>query len=700
MTRKSLLKLSAAASVLMIAACGNAGTTNNNEASEASAVVAEKAKPELGAFGIDLTAQDTKIKPGDDFNMFANGTWDANFEIPKQFTSYGAFTVLFERSEERIKNIIDELAATESANGSLEQKVGDYYNSYMDTAKANELGIDPIRGDIAAIDGISNIADLTVMLGRAGELALNSPIFGGIGNDRQNPDRFQINVGYGGLGLPDRDYYLEDNERFNNIRAAYKAHIAEMLGFADIADAEAKADAIIALETKLAENQWKRADRRDRDKTYNPTSYDDFKAKFTGFDWDAFMTANGIESVSDLNVVHPEPIMAAIGIVNDTPLDTWKAYLTYHLISNRAGLLSEEIDNANFEFFNKTLRGQPEQRERWKRGVARVGGTNSLGFALAKIYVDRHFPAAAKAEMTDLVENLRTALGQRIDGLDWMGADTKVEARKKLASFFPKIGYPDVWRDLSGIEIVAGDLVGNAKRVAKFFRDDQLAKYNAGEKTDRNRWGMTPQTVNAYYNPSFNEIVFPAAILQAPFFDLAADPAVNYGGIGAVIGHEMGHGFDDQGSKSDYAGIQRNWWTDEDRANFDAKTKALAAQYNKYEPVEGTFVDGTFTLGENIGDLGGLSMAYHAYKLSLGGKEAPVIDGLTGDQRFFLAWAQVWKSKTRDEALVARMKSDPHAPNQYRINGVVRNMQEWYDAFGITEGDALYLAPEERVSIW
>jgi putative endopeptidase len=700
MTKKSLLKLSVAASVLMTAACGNADTDNNANTNDAPAAVADAAKPELGSFGIDLTAQDAAVKPGDDFNMFANGTWAANFEIPKEFSSYGAFTVLFERSEDRIKAIIDELAANESSAGSLEQKVGDYYNSYMDVAKANELGIDPIRDDIAAIDGISNTADLTVMLGRAGELALSSPIFGYIGNDRQNPDRFQVNVGFGGLGLPDRDYYLEDNERFNKIRDAYKGHIAQMLGFADIADADAKADAIIALETKLAENQWKRADRRDRDKTYNPTSYDDFKAKFTDFDWDAFFKANGIETIEDLNVVHPEPIMAAIDIVKDTPLETWKAYLTYHLISNRAGVLSEEIDNANFEFFGKTLRGQPEQRERWKRGVARVGGTNSLGFALAKIYVDRHFPPEAKAEMTDLVENLRTALGQRIDGLDWMGDETKVEARKKLASFFPKIGYPDVWRDLSGIEIVAGDLVGNAKRVAKFFRDDQLAKYNAGEKTDRTRWGMTPQTVNAYYNPSFNEIVFPAAILQAPFFDLAADPAVNYGGIGAVIGHEMGHGFDDQGSKSDFAGIQRNWWTDEDRKNFDAKTKALASQYDKYEPVEGTFVDGTFTLGENIGDLGGLSMAYHAYKLSLNGKEAPVIDGLTGDQRFFLAWAQVWKSKTRDAALVARMKSDPHAPNQYRINGVVRNMQEWYDAFGVTEGDALYLPPEERVSIW
>jgi len=699
MNRKTLLKLSVAASVLMMAACGNADTDSaETKTSSQVAAAVEAPKPELGTWGVDLSTQNTNVKPGDDFNMYANGTWDANFEIPSQYSSYGAFTKLFERSEERIKSIIDELSANESTKGTLEQKVGDYYNSYMDIEKANALGIDPIREDIAYIDSIANVADLTVAFGRAGELALNAPIFGGIGIDRKNPDRFQVNVGFGGLGLPDRDYYLEDNERFNKTREAYKAHIAQMLGFADIADADTKADAIIALETKLAEKQWARADRRNRDKTYNPHTYAELKEKFTGFDWDAFFKAGGIEKLDDLNVSNPEPVMDAINIVKDTSLDTWKAYLTYHLISNRAGILSEEIDAANFDFFGKTLRGQPEQRERWKRGVARVGGTNSLGFALAKIYVDRHFPPAAKAEMKDLVENLRTALGQRIDGLDWMGAETKVEARKKLASFFPKIGYPDQWIDLSGIEITPGDLVGNAKRVAKFFRDDQLARLN--KKTDRTRWFMTPQTVNAYYNPSFNEIVFPAAILQAPFFDLGADPAVNYGGIGAVIGHEMGHGFDDQGSKSDFAGIQRNWWTDEDRANFDAKTKALAAQYNKYEPVEGTFVDGTFTLGENIGDLGGLSMAYHAYKLSLGGKEAPVIDGLTGDQRFFLAWAQVWQSKTRDEALVARMKSDPHAPNQYRINGVVRNMPEWYAAFDIKEGDALYLSPEERVAIW
>lgn len=698
MTMKSLLKLSVAASVLMTAACGNADTDNNTNTNDAPAAVADAAKPELGTWGVDLTAQDASVKPGDDFNMFANGTWAANFEIPAQYPSYGAFTKLFERSEERIKAIIDELAANESSAGSLEQKVGDYYNSYMDVAKANELGIDPIRDDIAYIDGISNIAELTEAFGRAGELALSSPITGNIAFDRQNPDRFQISVGFDGMGLPDRDYYLEDSERFNKIREAYKGHIAQMLAFADVADAEAKADAVIALETKLAEKQWKRADRRDRDKTYNPHTFAELKEKFGGFDWDAFFKAGGINELADLNVSNPQPVTDAIQIIKDTPLDTWKTYLTYHLISNRAALLSEEIDTANFEFYGKTLRGQPEQRERWKRGVARVGGTNSLGFALAKIYVDRHFPPEAKAEMTDLVENLRTALGQRIDGLDWMGDETKVEARKKLASFFPKIGYPDQWVDLSGIEIAAGDLVGNAKRVAKFFRDDQIARLN--EKTDRTRWFMTPQTVNAYYNPSFNEIVFPAAILQAPFFDLAADPAVNYGGIGAVIGHEMGHGFDDQGSKSDFAGIQRNWWTDEDRKNFDAKTKALASQYDKYEPVEGTFVDGTFTLGENIGDLGGLSMAYHAYKLSLNGKEAPVIDGLTGDQRFFLAWAQVWQFKIRDAALVARMKSDPHAPNQYRVNGVVRNMQEWYDAFGVTEGDALYLPPEERVSIW
>ena len=427
-------------------------------------------------------------------------------------------------------------------------------------------------------------------------------------------------------------------------------------------------------------------------------SYEDFKAEYVGFDWDMYFSAGGIEGLESLNVSHPDAVAAAVELISEVPLEDWKGYLTFHLISNHAAVLSEEIDTASFNFFGKTLRGQQEQQDRWKRGVRRVGARAALGDAIGQVYVERYFPPEAKTQMVELVENLRTALGQRIDGLDWMGEETKVEARKKLASFNPKIAYPDVWRDLSAIEIVPGDLFANANNIRAFNYADQLERLS--RPTDRDEWFMTPQTVNAYYNPQFNEIVFPAAILQPPFFDPNADPAVNYGGIGAVIGHEMGHGFDDQGSKSDDRGVQRNWWTDADRANFEEKADALVAQYNAFEPVPGNFVDGRFTLGENIGDLGGLSMAYHAYKLSLGGEEAPVIDGLTGDQRFFLAWAQVWKRKTREATAINLLKTDPHSPGAFRVNGVVRNMPEWYEAFGVTENDSMYLAPEERVAIW
>ncbi len=693
---KQFLKTSVALGALMLAACSESGTdtTANNE----TTVVAEAATPELGTWGVDMTAAKSSVKWGDDFFAAANGAWLDTFEIPADRTGYGAFNVLADRSRDRTKELIDELAAGTFETGSVEQKISDYYNSYMNVDAVNARGIEPLRPALAAIDEISSMEDLVRAFGREGIDGTLSPISGNIGINRGNPDEYVLNMGIAGLGLPDRDYYLQDTERFTNFRAAYKAHIAEMLGFAGIENAEAKADAIIAAETKIAEKTWPRADRRNRDKTFNPMTYDAFKAEYTGFDWDMYFSAGGIEGLESLNVSHPDAVAAAIELVKEISLDDWKAYLAYHLISNHAAVLSQEIDTANFNFFGKTLRGQQEQQDRWKRGVQRVGARAALGDAIGQVYVERYFPPEAKTQMVELVENLRTALGQRIDGLDWMGDDTKVEARKKLASFNPKIAYPDVWRDLSSIDIVAGDLFTNATNIRAFNYADQLARLS--RPTNRDEWFMTPQTVNAYYNPQFNEIVFPAAILQPPFFDPNADAAVNYGGIGAVIGHEMGHGFDDQGSKSDDRGVQRNWWTDADRANFEEKADALVAQYNTFEPVPGHFVDGRFTLGENIGDLGGLSMAYHAYKLSLGGKEAPVIDGLTGDQRFFLAWAQVWKRKTREATAINLLKADPHSPGAFRVNGVVRNMPEWYEAFGVTENDTMYLAPADRVAIW
>ncbi|WP_417450020.1 M13 family metallopeptidase [Kordiimonas sp.] len=694
---KSLLKSSVAATALLLAACGDNASDQNTE-TQTSEMAAEAAKPELGTWGVDMTAQKTDVKPGDNFFEYMNGQWLDTFELPADRTNYGAFTVLAERSRDRVKTIIDEVSTGDYPAGSVEQKIGDYYASYMDVDAVNARGIEPLRPTLDAIAGIATVADLTKAFGREGLDGSASPVTGGLGIDRENPDRYILNIGLGGMGLPDRDYYLEDNERFNAIRDAYKAHIAEMLTFAGAEDAAAKADAILTLETKLAEKQWPRAERRDRDKNFNPTTMDELKANYPGFDWDAYFSAGGVEGVEKFNVSGPQPLKDAIALVNEIPVDDWKAYLAYHTISNHAAVLSAEIDEANFNFYGKTLRGQPEQQDRWKRGVARVGALDALGEAIGQVYVKRHFPPEAKEEMVKLVANLRAALGQRIDSLDWMSEETKAEAHKKLASFNPKIGYPNKWKDLSDIDIKEGDLFSNAKSVSDYNYRDTLDRLT--RKTDKDEWFMTPQTVNAYYNPQFNEIVFPAAILQPPFFDLAADPAVNYGGIGAVIGHEMGHGFDDQGSKSDADGIQRNWWTDADRAAFEERTTKLGHQYNGYEAVPGHNVDGTFTMGENIGDLGGLAMAYHAYKLSLGGEEAPVIDGLTGDQRFFMAWAQVWKRKYREEELISRLKSDPHSPAEFRVNGIVRNMDEWYEAFDVKEGDALYLPPEQRVHIW
>ena len=417
---------------------------------------------------------------------------------------------------------------------------------------------------------------------------------------------------------------------------------------------------------------------------------------YPDFDWNAWLDAMGFKA-PELNISQPQPVKDVIEIINDTPLDDWKTYLTYHTISNNASMLSDDIYLANFDFYGKTLSGQQEPRPRWKRALSAMSGTTSLGFAIGKSYVDRFFPESSKTQMAELVENLRAALGERIDGLDWMGEETKVNAKAKLAAFNPKIGYPDEWISYEGLEITDQDLLTNERNISKFFHAKQVE--DELEPTNRERWGMTPQRVNAYYNSSFNEIVFPAAILQPPFFDPNADPAVNYGAIGAVIGHEMGHGFDDQGSKSDAKGIQQNWWTDEDRAAFEAKADMLAAQYSAYEPIEGNFVNGRNSLGENIGDVGGLSMAYHAYKLSLNGKEAPVIDGLTGEQRFFLAWAQVWKEKRTEQSMLNQLRAGTHSPGRYRALAP-RNHDAWYEAFNVQPGDALYLAPEERVKIW
>lgn len=699
----SALKLLLFPLFLALSACGSEepaseATTGSNAVADATSAVSESASPELGSFGVDLSSRDFEISPGDDFFRYASGVWLDTFELPADRRRYVSFDKLRDRSDERVRTIIDDLASREPAGGSLEQKIADYYSSYMDIESLNDAGLNPIRPGLARIAAIETIADLVTAFGNSSLEVTATPLDFGVDTDRVDPDSYQLGVYVTGTSLPDRDYYLLDDERFVEIRAEYLVHIEAMLGFAGIEDAAEKAQAILDLETQIAENMWTRAERRNRDNTYNPMSYEEFKATYIGFDWDSYFDAVGISNIEDLNVAYPSAMLPVIDLVNSIPVEDWKSYLSYHLISNSASILSEEINDENFRFYSTVVNGVPEQRERWERAVGRVGSLNSLGEALGQIYVAEHFPPSAKQQMEELVENLRSALGESIDSLEWMGADTKREAQLKLNSFRPKIAYPDEWKDLSEIEINRDDLFANAQNVREFNYRDTLSKL--GETTDREEWFMTPQTVNAYYNPAFNEIVFPAAILQPPFFDPAADPAVNYGAIGAVIGHEMGHGFDDQGSKVDYQGIQRNWWTDEDRANFDERAQSLAAQYDAYEPVPGSFIDGNFTLGENIGDVGGISIAYRAYRKSLNGEEAPVIDGLTGDQRFFLAFAQIWKGKIREDALVSSLKSDPHSPTEFRLNGVVRNIDAWYEAFDVQPGDAMYLAPEERVRIW
>ena len=701
---KPVFKTSVAATILLLAACDSNEKTatlavvEKPAATPAVETAATEPAPAIGTWGMDLEGRNESINPGDDFFLSSNGSWLDAHEIPADRSSYGVGLQVHERAQERVKAIIEELGAKGGEKGTAEQKVGDYYASWMNTDTANQLGVAPLQADLARIDAISDLAGLTAEFGRANYIGGNRVISAGLGIDPSDPDKYNFNIGLGGMGLPDRDYYLEDSERFEKIRTAYVAHMTEMLNLAGIESDAEKAEAIMAMETEVAKLQWPRADRRDRDKTYNPTTVAQLKKDYPGFDWDAFLSAGGIEGLEDINVSHPDTIQPLIDLLSSEPLGTWKAYLSYHLVSNNAALLSEAVDTANFNFWGTVMSGREAQLDRWKRGVSRVGGKQGLGEALGQIYVKRHFPETSKAQMDTLVEYLRKAYKNRIAQLDWMGDETKIEAQAKLASFRAKIGYPDQWLDIDGIEIEKTDLFGNARRITAFFEDYDVARLK--RPTDKEEWFMMPQTVNAYYNPSFNEIVFPAAILEAPYFDPNADPAVNYGAIGAIIGHEMGHGFDDQGSKSDSKGVKRNWWTDADRSAFEERTKVLVEQFSSYEAVPGTFVDGNFTLGENIGDLGGVGVALYAYELSLEGKPAPVIDGLTGEQRFFLSYAQAWRSKTREEATLQRLKSDPHSPPKYRVNGIVRNVDAWYKAFDVKEGDALYIAPDQRVTIW
>ena len=664
------------------------------------AVAAAVGKAEIGAWGFDLQAMDKGVQAGDDFFRYAGGTWMKNTQIPADRSVWGSFSILAAKSEADVKALADEVASKPQKPGSIEQKVADYYSSYVDTKAIDALGLKPFEADLARIASLKSHEDVVAFSAEPG-IPSNLPIGWGIGLDQKNPDRYAVAVGQGGLGMPDRDYYLKPDKKFEETRKAYRAYIEKMLSMAKIANAAASADAIMAVETKIAELSWPLEKVRDVEANYNAKTQAELKTFAPAFPWDAGLVAGDIGKQDFFIVGQPDAVAALAKLFRDTPVETWRAYLAFHYLNGAADVMPTEFDDASFEFNGKVLTGQPQKRDRWKRATVAMSGapfSAPLSEAVGQIYVKKHFTPEAKVAIKKLVDNLLAAYRDRIAKLDWMSPETRKLALRKALTARIKIGYPDKWRDYTKLEIKAGDAVGNRKRAAVWDWHRQASRLN--EKTHKEDWGMGPQTVNAYYNPVWNEIVFPAAILQPPFFDPNADPAVNYGGIGGVIGHEMGHGYDDQGAKSDENGVLHTWWKKEDEDRFKVKVAALAKQYSEFEPLPGQHINGDFTSGENIGDLGGLSVAHEAYRISLKGKTAPVLDGFTGEQRFFLGWCQVWRSNMREEALRQRLTADVHSPPEYRCNGVVRNVDAWYDAFDVKPGQKLYLKPDERVHIW
>ena len=654
---------------------------------------------ELGSWGIDLTGLDRSTEPGNDFFRYVNGTWLEEAEIPADRTSTGSFLDLSIRSEERVQAILSDLEIKENLSD-IERKVRNLYRSFVDTERLEEIGLAPAMDDLQRIAEIETHEDVARVM--ASVSMGTESIFGvGIGIDDKNPDAYAAFVTQSGLGLPDRDYYLLDEPNIVAAREAYLDYIAKMLELGGVAGAREKAAEIYALEAQIAEIHWPRADRRDADRIYNPMTVTALSEYAPGFPWPLYLEELSISTFSDAGeriVVASEntafPPLAELFAA--TSVAIWRDYLTFHYLDSHAPYLSNAFDEAQFAFRGRILAGQAQQLERAKRGVQFLDRT--IGEGVGQIYVARHFPPSAKAEAEALVGNLLAVYRDRIRTLDWMGEETRAQALEKAQTFTVKIGYPDEWRDYSELDVIEDDLFGNRARGAAFEWNYDVSRLD--EPVDRDEWHMSPQTVNAYYNPSLNEIVFPAAILQAPFFDPDADDAVNYGGIGAVIGHEISHGFDDQGSKYDARGILENWWTESDRANFESRTARLVDQFNAYSPLEGMFVNGQLTLGENIADTAGITIAHAAYALSLGGEPAPVLDGFNGDQRVFLGYAQVWRYKAQEATMRRRILSDPHSPPEFRVNGAVRNVDGWYEAFGVAPDMALYLPPEERVQLW
>jgi putative endopeptidase len=674
-----------AVALLFVAACGDVAKVATEETDAAPLIS-----------GIDVQYMDKSVKPGDDFFAYVNGVWLEETEIPADRSTFGGYSLLADESEAKVRAIVEESASGDFPKGSDEQKVGDLYKSYLDWDTRNARGTKPLQPELERINAIEDYDDLAVYFAETVRRGLDAPFGLGQYADFKDPKNYMMYAAQSGLGLPDREYYLAEDAKFVTIREQYAGHIEKMYALAGWPDGADAAQIVLSLETRLAREQMKKEDTRDFVALYKKIPLDELGELMPEFNWDGYIAEAGLNELDGLVVMMRDYMRALDEIIVGTDLDVWKTYLSWSALNNMSGRLTEELDKQNFEFYGKTLRGTIEQRPMWRRGVNVVN--RSLGEIVGKVYVKRHFPPEAKERMLKLVGNLIKAYENSIKELDWMTEATKAQALDKLSKFTPKIGYPDEWRDYSALVIEADDLYGNLERAA-------LAEYQRwldrqGGAVDRTEWGITPQTVNAYYSPALNEIVFPAVILQPPFFNLAADEAVNYGAIGSVIGHEIGHGFDDAGSAFDGDGMLRNWWTDEDRAEFEKRTSRLIEQYSAFRPFPDLALNGEYTLGENIGDLGGISIGLLAYHMSLNGEEPPVIDGLTGTQRVFLGYGQVWRSKSREEAQRMQIATDPHSPAKYRVNGAVRNVPAFYEAFNAQEGDALYLPPEERVKIW
>jgi putative endopeptidase len=648
-----------------------------------------------GGIAVDELSDD--VRPQDDLFRHVNSGWLTTVEIPPDRAAHGAFHVLRDQAELDVRAIAEEAAASDAPAGSDERKVGDLWAAFMDVDGAEKRDAEPLADDLAAIRSVRSVAELVALLGRLQRHGTPGLVGWFVDNDGEDATRYIVNLVQDGLGLPDEAYYRED--AYAEVRASYVEHVATMLRLVDEPDPDAAAVRVMALETALAKGHWTTVDSRDALKTYNKHTLTALGALAPGIDWDVWLDGLGTPdgAFDEVVVRQPGAVETAAGLLGEVPLADWQAWLTFHHVRAAAPFLSSRFVDANFAFYGTLLSGIPELRERWKRSVDVVEG--ALGEALGKLYVARHFPPEHKAHMDRLVGWLVEAYRVDIETLEWMSPETRRRALDKLAKFTPKVGYPETWRDYSALEIDRDDLLGSVRRAAAFEVDRNLAKI--GRPIDRGEWHMTPQTVNAYYNPGMNEIVFPAAILRWPFFDPDADDAVNFGGIGAVIGHEIGHGFDDQGSRYDGDGNLSDWWTEDDRANFDVLTQALIAQYDGFTPegLEGHHVNGALTVGENIGDLGGITIAHKAYLLSLQGEEPPVIDGLTGSQRVFLGWGQVWRMATREAEQIRRLAIDPHSPPEFRAN-VVRNLDEFHEAFGVTEGDGMWLPADARVRIW